>query len=149
MSSTLSVERSNPSVMIVEDEPLIALALEEEFIKAIFLVSGPFRTCADALSALNAELPDVAVLDAVLEDGPCHDLALELKRRSVPFLICSGMSLDVDRAQGAGGGTAPGQAIALSRDRAARAGPAAEIGRYRAIFSRPGRTLLEPGHLNG
>ncbi len=94
MSSTLSVERSNPSVMIVEDEPLIALALEEEFIKVIFLVSGPFRTCADALSALNAELPDVAVLDAVLEDGPCHDLALELKRRSVPFLICSGMSLD-------------------------------------------------------
>jgi DNA-binding response OmpR family regulator len=82
-----------PVVMLVEDEPMIALALEEEFIEAMFLVSGPFRTCADALSALETELPDVAVLDAILEDGPCHDLALELKRRGVPFLICSGMPL--------------------------------------------------------
>ena len=36
----------------------------------------------------------MAVLDAILEDGPCHDLALELKRRGVPFLICSGMPPD-------------------------------------------------------
>ena len=80
--------------MLVEDEPMIALALEEEFIEAMFSVSGPFRTCAAALSALNSELPDVAVLDSILDDGPCHDLALELKRRGIPFLICSGMPLD-------------------------------------------------------
>lgn len=95
MSSALDDdERTNPSVMIVEDEPIIALALEEEFIEAMFIVSGPFRTCASALSALESNLPDVAVLDAILDDGPCHGLALELKRRGVPFLICSGMPLD-------------------------------------------------------
>ena len=84
---------TTPMVMLVEDEPMIALALEEEFIQGMFLVSGPFRTCKAALSALDSEVPDVAVLDAVLADGPCHDLALELKRRGVPFLICSGMPL--------------------------------------------------------
>src|SRR4051812_22446914 len=90
--------------MIVEDEPIIALALEEEFLQATFLVSGPFRTCTDALSALDSEVPDVAVLDSILEDGPCHDLALELKRRGVPFLICSGMALDETEPAALAGG---------------------------------------------
>ena len=95
MSISQRVDQSkNPLVMLVEDEPMIALALEEEFIEAMFSVSGPFRTCSDALSALNSELPDVAVLDAVLDDGPCYELALELKRRGVPFFICSGMPSD-------------------------------------------------------
>ena len=95
MSSALDLDhRTNPSVMIVEEEPIFAFALEEEFIDAMFLVSGPFGSCAAALSALDSELPDVAVLDSRLEDGPCHELALELKRRGVPFLICSGMPLD-------------------------------------------------------
>ena len=42
-----------PLVMLVEDEPMIALALEEEFIHSMFSVSGPFRSCAAAMSALD------------------------------------------------------------------------------------------------
>ena len=78
-----------PSVIIIEDEPLVALALEEEFAAARFNVSGSFASCAETLRWLERHQPDVAVLDIVLEDGPCYDLALELKRRGVPYLICS------------------------------------------------------------
>ncbi|MBO1909276.1 hypothetical protein J4G37_31085 [Microvirga sp. 3-52] len=32
----------------------------------------------------------MAILDATLKDGPCREIALELSRREVPFLIYSG-----------------------------------------------------------
>ncbi len=48
---------------------------------------GPFALCADALRALNKSVLDAAVLDAVLKDGPCSELAHELKRRDVRALL--------------------------------------------------------------
>jgi DNA-binding response OmpR family regulator len=77
-------------VMIVEDEALIAFDLSDLFSDAGFEVSGPFSACAQALEALETGVPDVAVLDAVLSDGSCLELARELRKRGVPFLIYSG-----------------------------------------------------------
>ncbi len=76
--------------MIVEDEAIIAMSLEEGFCDEGFRVAGPFSSCADALAALDHAVPDLAVLDAMLRDGSCLDLARELRRRGVPFLIYSG-----------------------------------------------------------
>jgi DNA-binding response OmpR family regulator len=76
--------------MLVEDEALIAMDLEDVFRDQGYDVTGPFALCRDALAALTAGLPDVAVLDATLRDGPCLDLARELRRLGVPFLIYSG-----------------------------------------------------------
>ena len=47
---------------------------------------------------LNVLSPDVALLDTVLKDGSCVKVARDLRQRSVPFLILSGMSSHWDDA---------------------------------------------------
>jgi DNA-binding response OmpR family regulator len=79
-----------PLVLVLEDEALIALNLQDDLQDAAYDVAGPFTTCAAALEWLQSETPDTAILDAALKDGPCREVALELSRREVPFLIYSG-----------------------------------------------------------
>ena len=85
-----------PLVLILEDEAVVALNLQDEFEEAGYRVAGPFTTCADARSWLDSDEPDAAVLDTALKDGSCREIALELARRSVPFLIYSGHRQDRD-----------------------------------------------------
>lgn len=66
------------------------MSLEEGFSDEGFQVAGPFSACADALAWLEHAIPDLAVLDALLRDGTCLELARELRRRGVPFVIYSG-----------------------------------------------------------
>jgi DNA-binding response OmpR family regulator len=79
-----------PLVLILEDEALIGINLQDELQDAGYKVAGPFVTCAAALEWLGTETPNTAILDATLKDGPCREVALELSRREVPFLIYSG-----------------------------------------------------------
>jgi DNA-binding response OmpR family regulator len=85
---------TRPSVLILEDEALVALDLQDELRDAGYRVEGPFTTCAAALEWLETATPDTAVLDAALKDGPCRAIAQELTRREVPFLIYSGYHED-------------------------------------------------------
>jgi DNA-binding response OmpR family regulator len=77
-------------VMIVEDEALIAWDLADVFGDRGFRISGPFSASGEALESLQTVVPDLAVLDAVLSDGSCLELARALRKRGVPFLIYSG-----------------------------------------------------------
>lgn len=79
-----------PVVLILEDEALIALNLQDDLQDAGYDVAGPFTTCAAARDWLRTATPEVAILDAALQDGPCREIALELNRRDVRFLIYSG-----------------------------------------------------------
>jgi DNA-binding response OmpR family regulator len=81
---------SQPLVLLLEDEAIIALNLQDELQDSGYKVAGPFATCDDARQWLEAATPDLAILDATLKDGPCREIALELSRREVPFLIYSG-----------------------------------------------------------
>lgn len=85
------------SVMIVEDEALIAFSLEDIFEEEGYLVDGPFSSCADALACLAKRRPDLAIVDATLRDGSCVELARELRRLDVPFLIYSATNALEDR----------------------------------------------------
>ena len=87
---------SRPLVLVLEDEALIAITLQDELQDAGYAVAGPFTTCATALEWLRTETPDVAILDAALKDGPCREIALELTRREVLFLIYSGHHKDCE-----------------------------------------------------
>jgi DNA-binding response OmpR family regulator len=93
------MEASKPAArpwtcLIVEDEALISLDLEDAFSATGFAVAGPFARCADALLWLEKVTPDLAVLDTVLQDGSCAQLAAELRRRHIPFIIYSGLTGD-------------------------------------------------------
>ena len=81
---------SKPLVLVLEDEALIALNLQDELQDAGHEVAGPFTACSAAHEWLRTATPDMAILDATLKDGPCREIALELSRREVPFLIYSG-----------------------------------------------------------
>jgi DNA-binding response OmpR family regulator len=85
---------SKPLVLVLEDEALIAINLQDELQDAGYDVAGPFTTCAAALEWLGTETPKTAILDAALNDGSCHSVAVELSRRGVPFLIYSGHQED-------------------------------------------------------
>ena len=85
---------SRPLVLVLEDEALIGLNLRDDLQDAGYRVEGPFTTCAAALSWLETATPDTAILDAALKDGPCREIALELGRRDVPFIIYSGYHED-------------------------------------------------------
>jgi DNA-binding response OmpR family regulator len=78
------------TILLLEDEALIAVALQTDLEEAGYTVAGPFLTCAGALEWLTDHRPEMAILDTVLKDGPCKEVALALTRQGVPFLIYSG-----------------------------------------------------------
>jgi DNA-binding response OmpR family regulator len=80
-----------PCCMVVEDEALIALALESSLEDAGFRVAGPFTGNAAALAWLDANTPDVALLDVLLRDGPCTPIVRVLRALNIPFAIYSGL----------------------------------------------------------
>jgi DNA-binding response OmpR family regulator len=69
---------------------MIAMMIEDELMDVGYGVAGPFATCSSALSWLSTNTPDLAVLDTQLRDGSCRDLAVELRRRGIPFVVYSG-----------------------------------------------------------
>jgi DNA-binding response OmpR family regulator len=76
--------------LVAEDQALIGMLIQDELEEAGFAVAGPFRSCAEALAALRHETPAFALIDYMLSDGPCRDLARELRRRAIPFAVLSG-----------------------------------------------------------
>lgn len=83
-----------PSVLLTEDDALIRVDLRDALEQAGYRVIGPAVTSAEALSLLDQETPALAVIDIVLRDGSCAELARELRQRGVPFLVHSGCGKD-------------------------------------------------------
>jgi DNA-binding response OmpR family regulator len=79
------------SILILEDEPLIAMDHDVHAEAAGFRVVI-LSSCADAHDWLRSNTPTVALLDVRLRDGPCSDVATLLRNEGVPFVVCSGSS---------------------------------------------------------
>jgi DNA-binding response OmpR family regulator len=77
-------------VLLLEDEGAIAIDLADQLERAGYTVAGPFSRCNSSLEWLQSSTPDLALLDLVLADGPCTAVALELRKRSIPFVVFSG-----------------------------------------------------------
>ncbi|WP_230533406.1 response regulator [Microvirga roseola] len=88
---------TQPCCMIVEDQALIGMSLEASLEDAGFRVGGPFPSNAQALQWLERETPAVALLDVMLNDGACLQIASALKSRGVPFVIYSGLPPSAER----------------------------------------------------
>ena len=74
-------------ILVVEDDPLIALDLKATLEAAGVIVVGPAARLADALSLSEKSLPDAAVLDVRLEVGTTMPLAAWLATHRVPYLF--------------------------------------------------------------
>ncbi len=80
--------------LVCEDQALIGMALEDCLEDQGVAVIGPFASNAEALAWIERDTPEVAILDYMLRDGPCTELARALTGRGVPVIIYSGFPQD-------------------------------------------------------
>lgn len=77
------------TVLLVEDEFLIALDVCDMLERAGFEVLGPVPTIDTALASLTARRPDACVLDVNLRGKYSTPVADRLKAENVPFVLSS------------------------------------------------------------
>ena len=78
------------SILIVEDEPLIAMMLED-FIESLgHDVRGPCESVAEALVAVAEDGFDLAILDVNLKGESVWPVASALRAKGIPFVLASG-----------------------------------------------------------
>ena len=88
-----------PVVMIVEDDPFIAMDMEDSFLEAGFEVMGPFAHAETAIAACRSCVPDVATLDYRLGMGTSRRIAEELDSQSVPVVMVTGSTKEMRQKQ--------------------------------------------------
>ena len=79
-------------VLIIEDEPIIALSLEDLLIDAGFQIAGVAARLEKALSLIESGTCDVAIVDANLAGVSASPAAIALASRGLPFIVMSGYS---------------------------------------------------------
>jgi DNA-binding response OmpR family regulator len=77
------------TVLVVEDDFLIAMDLETTLERRGWRVLGPAPSVKDALRILETERPDVALLDVNLGREMVTPVALALRSLHVPFVLSS------------------------------------------------------------
>jgi CheY-like chemotaxis protein len=127
-------------ILLVEDEPLIAMEIEAELLSAGCEVVGPAGTLAGALRLIAEISCDAALLDANLGGQPVDALAAALTQKGVPFAFATGYGRDA-LPHGLPGSGGPDQAV--------RPGPAprhapriAGRGDQRAEMTAPQRRMI-------
>lgn len=77
------------TILVIEDEAIIALDLEEELLDAGASVIGPIPNLAQAKEAAAAHEMDAAVLDIMLGENEVYPAADILADRNIPFVFHS------------------------------------------------------------
>lgn len=77
------------TVLIVEDELLIAMDLQLMLEEHGWRVMGPVATVKGALALLDSELPTVALLDVNLGSELVTPVAIALRGYGIPFAVAS------------------------------------------------------------
>lgn len=79
------------TLLIVEDEPLLAMQLSQALKEFGWNVLGVAGSIEDANRILSDKTrPDAAILDVDLGGSPVFPLARALRRTGVPFIFCTG-----------------------------------------------------------
>lgn len=82
------------SILIVEDEPLIAMMLEDFLDSLGHKVVGTVESVRDAEAAVSKGGFDVAILDVNLKGEHIWPVADRLADRGVPFILATGGHID-------------------------------------------------------
>ena len=82
------------TILIVEDEPLIAMMLEDYLDSLGPRVSGSCDTVQCALDEVEKGGFDLAILDVNLKGENVWPVATRLRERNIPFVIATGGHVD-------------------------------------------------------
>jgi DNA-binding response OmpR family regulator len=77
--------------LIIEDQALIAMSVEA-YLEDMGFEVQTVTSIAQAQTCLKDNTPEFVILDFMLRDGPATELAGELRRRGIPFIVYSGYS---------------------------------------------------------
>jgi DNA-binding response OmpR family regulator len=80
---------SGRTILVVEDEPLIALDIERSF-RRVGADVPVARSLTDAFGLLERTGISAAIVDFGLVDGDADELCLRLNEKQVPFVLHSG-----------------------------------------------------------
>ena len=83
-----------PTILIVEDEPLIAMMLEDFLDSLGYVVKAVCESVSEARNAVDMGGFDLAILDVNLKGENIWPVAAQLRTRGVPFIIASGGHVD-------------------------------------------------------
>lgn len=86
-------ESINKSVLIVEDDVMLAMDLAEQLEGFGFEILGPCKSCSEAMAILASMTCDIAVLDINLGTETSEAVAHELKSKGIAFVVVSGYSV--------------------------------------------------------
>ena len=104
------------SVLVVEDEALVALDMEETLKAAGLHVMGPAASVAEAMALLEAGTPDAAILDLNLRGELVTPVARKLREIGVPFVLATAYNhLRSDEEQAFSGVANLGKPLASAR----------------------------------
>lgn len=77
-------------ILIVEDDPFIAMDLAEQLEEQGFKIIGPHPNVSAAMNAIEIVGCDIAVLDVNLGSETSEPIAEKLKAIGIPFVVVSG-----------------------------------------------------------
>ncbi|MGQ0534123.1 MAG: response regulator [Caulobacteraceae bacterium] len=81
-------------ILIVEDEPLIAMVLTDYLDDAGCEIVGPAQSVGKAKALANDEAIDAALVDGNLAGKPVDEIASALSEREIPFAFVTGYGRD-------------------------------------------------------
>ncbi|MBA8836460.1 response regulator [Rhizobium leguminosarum] len=88
-----------PPILILEDEPFIALDIETVLEGCGQRSFVTLSTGADAVSWLKENSPSAAIVDPRLSDGFCTPVARHLVDCDIPFIVYSGETESVSELE--------------------------------------------------
>ena len=88
-------EGSASNVLIVEDQPLIALSIED-VLRDLGCTVTHAATVAEALIEIERASWDAALLDVRLADGTVYPVAELLQSKAIPFAFATGSIDEID-----------------------------------------------------
>jgi DNA-binding response OmpR family regulator len=89
---TIEAPPRKPRILIIEDEPILAYALEETLVEAGFEIAGVAGRLETALALIKIGGCDAAIVDANLAGVSAGPAALALTDLGIPFVVVSGCS---------------------------------------------------------
>ncbi|MGO9983595.1 MAG: response regulator [Rhodomicrobium sp.] len=81
-------------ILIIEDEPMIALVLKELLIARGFQVAGVTAKLAKALAMIELGALEAAIVDANLGGVSASPAGAALEAKGLPYLVLSGYSAE-------------------------------------------------------